>query len=190
MCAILFFCGCSQCQGNVFVSITDVGNSYWELLNHIFMYHALKVTGWWETNNVVGLLEPIVISDLAVGKPFCIPFDCMYYGYWKITRGAVVVIYTTVTAMNVDVLLWSVDNESVHCLVICHIVFFTHKCKWQGDSDPILDNQDANKIWQDPFIITVGSATTGVYVHWISWQTDVAKYGWVYEEVHSGLIVK
>ena len=50
-----------------------------------------------------------------------------------------------------------------------------YKCKWQDTSEPILEEQYVYKILQDPFSITVGSATSGVYSHWLSYRTDVVK---------------
>ena len=79
-------------SSKIFVSIADVGNSYWENFNHISTYVALKVTGSWADDHVVGLSGILSISDLAVGKPLCIPFDYIYHGYCTLTRVAVVVV--------------------------------------------------------------------------------------------------
>ena len=57
-------------KAKTFVSISDSGNSDWNIFNPISTYHTREVTGRWVANHSVGLLGIIGVSDLSVGKPF------------------------------------------------------------------------------------------------------------------------
>ena len=79
------------------------------------------------------------------------------------------------TLLKVDVFFSSLDRDGVYCVVILHIVLVTNEKKGQDLSEAILEEKDTPKIWKVASSITVGSATTGVHVHWLSYRIYVEK---------------
>ena len=93
MCAPHFFSAeGSNVRAKNCVSISDVGGSDWAIFNHVSTYHALEVTRWWAADHALGLSGLLGISDLEVGKPFYIYFNCMYHGCFTLPWGAVMVV--------------------------------------------------------------------------------------------------